>query len=306
MITPHKALSESGAITVVSGPATAGRARWRGFHHHRSRRSYVAAVLGVVWLAVAVLPIYYLVIASLRSQSQYLSESPWIPSGRLTFANYTQALAGGMLTATQNSIIVTVLAACATVGLGFVGSYAIVRSRRHWLRATVFRLFLLGLAVPLEGSIIPLFIFLTREHLYNTLWGLILPLIAFQLPLTVVVLTSFLRDVPQELFEAMSLDGASEWRKLISLAAPMARPALLGIFVFVALRSWNSFLLPLVVIQSNSLSVVPLTVYRFETTYSANVPAMLASVIISTIPLLLLYVFGRRQLLRGLTIAVGR
>lgn len=291
------------ASPIRSGPREPGRA---GLSRGRGRRNYLAGALGIIWLAVALLPIYYLVVASLRHQSQYLSQNPWLPSGGLTFSNYARALSGGMLTAAQNSVIVTTLAAGGTVGLGFLVSYAIVRSRRRWLRTGVFRLFLVGLAVPLEGSIIPLFILLSHEQLYDTRWGLILPLIAFQLPLTVVILTSFLRDVPRELYEAMSLDGASEARKVISLAAPMARPALLGIFVFVALGSWNSFLLPLVLIQKNSLAVVPLEVYRFETTYSADVPAILASVVISMVPLLILYIFGRRQLLRGLTMTVGR
>lgn len=266
----------------------------------------LAALFGIGWLVVTLAPLYYLGLASLRTDDQYLSDNPWVPSTNLTLSNYRQALSGGMARATLNSFIVTALTALATVAFGFLASYAIVRSRRRFTRSGVFLLFLLGLAVPLEGSIIPLFVLLTREHLYDSLWGLILPLTAFQLPLTVVVLTSFMRDVPAELFEAMSLDGAGEWRKLFTLALPLAKPALLGISVFVSLRAWNSFLLPLVLIQTKSLSVVPQMVFRFQTTFATDVPAMLAAVTISALPLLVLYIFGRRQLLRGLTIAVTR
>lgn len=286
-----------------SGMARSARVR----RSPRPRKvSWLAPVFGLVWLVVTVAPLYYLLLSSFRTDDQYLSANPWVPTTKLTLSNYRKALSGGMAAATVNSVIVTTVTACATVGFGFLASYAIVRSRRRWTRSGVFLLFLLGLAVPLEGSIIPLFVLLTREHLYDTLSGLVLPLVAFQLPITVVVITSFLRDVPNELFEAMSLDGASEWRQLFTLAVPLAKPALLGVFIFVALRAWNSFLLPLVLIQSKSLSVVPQMVFRFQTTYATDVPAMLAAVTISAAPLLALYIVGRRHLLRGLTIAVTR
>ena len=271
-----------------------------------SARRLLGPLFGIAWLVVALGPIYYLILGSLRNQADALSGSPWVPS-HFTLANYQQALLqGGMLTATRNSVVVTVATALGSVLFGFAASYSIVRSKRRVLRSTLFRVFLFGLTVPLEGSVVSLFVLLNKIGLYNNLLGLILPQLAFNLPLAVVVLMSYLRDVPLEIYEALDLDGASEWKKITRVALPLARPALLGIVVFIALQAWNSFLLPLVLLQSAGVSVVPLGILRFETTYTVDTPGLLASVVISAVPLLVLYLVGRRHLLRGFTLAVGR
>jgi raffinose/stachyose/melibiose transport system permease protein len=162
-------------------------------------------------------------------------------------------------------------------------------------------MFLMGLAIPLQATIIPVYLIIIRLELYDTLQALILPSIAFALPLTILILTNFIRDVPNELFESMRLDGASEWGTMWRLAFPLTRPALVTVTIYQALQVWNSFLLPLVLTQSPDRRVLPLALWTFQGQYSVNIPAVLASVVLTTLPILALYVIGRRQLLSGLT-----
>jgi raffinose/stachyose/melibiose transport system permease protein len=184
--------------------------------------------------------------------------------------------------------------------ISFAAAFAIVRGR-GWVLKWTNSLFLLGLAIPLQATIIPVYLIIIRLHLYDSLLALILPSIAFAIPLTVLILANFIRDVPNELFESMRLDGASEWGTMWRLAFPLTRPALVTVTVYQALQVWNAFLLPLVLTQSPELRVLPLALWSFQGQYSIDIPAVLASVVLTTLPILALYVLGRRQLLSGLT-----
>ncbi len=116
-----------------------------------------------------------------------------------------------------------------------------------------------------------------------------------------LILANFIRDVPKELFEAMRVDGATEWMTMWRLVAPLTRPALLTVSIFNALTIWNGFLLPLILTQSPDKRTLPLALWTFQGQYSVNVPAIAAAVVLTTLPILVLYAFGRRQLLGGLS-----
>jgi raffinose/stachyose/melibiose transport system permease protein len=187
------------------------------------------------------------------------------------------------------------------VALSFMAAFAIVRGAgNRWLRS-MNSLFLLGLAIPLQAVIIPIYLIIIRLHLYDTLLAIILPSIAFAIPLSILVLSNFIRDVPQELFESMRLDGATEWGTLWRLAFPLTRPALVTVTIYNALGIWNGFILPLILTQSPDQRTMPLALWTFQGIFGVNVPAIAASVTLTTVPILVLYAIGRRQLLSGLT-----
>ena len=164
----------------------------------------------------------------------------------------------------------------------------------------------MGLAIPLQATIIPVYLLIIRMHLYDSLLAIILPSIAFAIPLSVLILANFIRDVPKELFDSMRVDGATEWGTLWRLAAPLTRPAILTVTIFNALTIWNGFLLPLILTQSPSQRTLPLALWTFQGEYGVNIPAVLAAVVLTTLPLIILYAFGRRQLLSGLTAGFSR
>jgi raffinose/stachyose/melibiose transport system permease protein len=158
----------------------------------------------------------------------------------------------------------------------------------------------------LQATIIPIYLVIIKLKLYDSLLALILPSIAFAIPLSVLVLSNFIRDVPRELFESMRVDGASEWSMLWRLAFPLTRPALVTISIYNGLTIWNGFLLPLVLTQSPSKRTLPLALWSFQGQYSVNVPAVLASVMLTALPILALYVVGRRQLVSGLSGGISK
>jgi raffinose/stachyose/melibiose transport system permease protein len=255
---------------------------------------------GWLWLAVIVLPIYYVVITSLKNQAGFFATNPMLPPAEPTLDNYKLVLENDFARYFLNSVVVTLGTVIPALFVSFMAAYAIVRGKGRFLNWTN-NLFLLGLAIPLHATIIPIYWMITRAHLYDTLLALILPSIAFAIPVSVLILSNFMRDVPNELFESMRLDGCSDWAMLWRLALPMTKPAVITVGIYNALHVWNGFLFPLILTQSPATRVLPLSLWTFQGEFSVNIPAVLASVVLATLPLLVLYIVARRQLISGLT-----
>lgn len=277
------------------------RERGQQGQHHRWHRLWegIPAFFGLVWLVIAFFPILYMFMTSLRPQSDFLTDVPWLPPSHPTLANYQSVLQNDFGLYFVNTVFVTLLSVLLIVVVSLFAAYAISRILNGFTRA-IFTLFLLGLAIPLQATIIPIYAIITSLHLYDTLFALIIPSVAFGIPLSVLVLVTYIRDIPQELHESMLLDGASHFRILRSLVLPLSRPALITIIIYETIQVWNSFLFPLVLTQSPSVRVLPLALWSYQGEFTTDVPAILAAVFLSAVPIILLYITGRRQLLNGL------
>jgi raffinose/stachyose/melibiose transport system permease protein len=290
----------TGAPTGPSTTPRAGAAPTGRPGRGRIRPNLAGGLGGWVWLAVTILPIYYVVITSLRTQEGFFSGNPLAIPTSPTLDNYRLVLQNDFALYFLNSTIVTVATVALTVVASLMAAFVVVRGSSRSVQ-WVFSLFLLGLAIPLQATIIPIYYMITRVQLYDTLLALILPSVAFAIPLTVVILANFLRDIPNELFESMRLDGATHWQMLWRLVLPLTKPAIITVAVYDALNVWNAFLFPLILTQSPEKRVLPLALWSFQGQFTVNIPAILAAVVLSTVPILALYILGRRQLVSGLT-----
>jgi len=270
------------------------------------RRNWLGGTAGWLWLVIVLVPLYWIVITSFKDQAGFFTQNPFALPADPTFNNYKLVIESDFPRYFLNSVIVTAGTILPAVAISFMAAYAIVRGAGGRFLAGVNGLFLMGLAIPLQATIIPVYLLIIKMHLYDSLLAIILPSIAFSIPLSVLVLTNFIRDVPKELFESMRVDGATEWGMLRGLALPLVRPALVTVSIYNGLGVWNGFLLPLILTQSPEKRTLPLALWTFQGQYSVNVPAVLASVVLTTLPIVILYAIGRRQLLSGLTAGFSR
>ncbi len=261
--------------------------------------STLTFLLGTCWLVVVLAPIYFMVLASLRTQGDYLTANPWLPTGPLTTSEYSTVFNAGLGTYLVNSVVVTASCIVLTVALSLGASFRMVR-RTTRASGAFLKVLLFGLAVPIQAIIVPLYLLVDKMHLYDTLQALILVMSASAIPVSVLIMLSYIRDIPRELLDAMSIDGANEWKVFAKLVWPLSLPVLATVAIYDGLNVWNNFLLPLILTQSSSVSVLPLGLYKFEGTYGIDVPAILAAVVLSVLPLLVLYVGMRRQMVRGI------
>jgi raffinose/stachyose/melibiose transport system permease protein len=291
--------------TTVAAPVTAPPRASAARRRVKGRRNYLGGFFAWVWLAIIIIPIYYVVITTFKDQGAYYTQNPLALPNPPTLAAYKDVVEAGIGRYFLNSVIVTIGSVIPIVIFSFLASYAIVRGDSRLLRFSR-TLFLLGLAIPLQATIIPIYLIITRVHMYDSLGALILPSIAFGIPLTVLILSNFIRDVPRELFESMRLDGCTDWQMAWKLAFPLTRPAIVTVSIYNGLNVWNAFLFALILTQSPDKRVMPLALWAFQGEYQVNIPAVLAAVVLSTLPILILYIVGRRQLLRGLTAGFGK
>ncbi|MCF6521914.1 carbohydrate ABC transporter permease [Streptomyces sp. JJ36] len=294
-----------------SGPSGAGRPRRpllprRVRPVRRARRANaVAGGASLLWLVVVLVPVYTMLSASLMEQDQALTGNPLAPPEDPTLGNYHTVLTSGFPRLMAN----TALVAAAVVGLVLLFAvpiaYVAVRTRDRW-SGLAFRLFLLGVAIPAQAVVVPLYLLIAEMGLYDTLPAVILPTAAFAMPVAVIVLTGTMRDISEELYEAMALDGASPLRMLVQLTIPMSRAGISTVAIFSALQAWNGFIFPLILTQSEGPRVLTLGLFTFMGQFGIDIPALLAAVVLSGIPIFAVYLVARRALINGLMGAGGR
>ena len=294
-------------VTSAGGPDEVGGARISapqpGGHRRRphtvARPNYLAGAFALIWLAIVLAPVYVLVKGSLQNQAQYTASGPLSVPGRLTTANFALVFQQGFLHFFLNTAIITVAVVAIVVVLVPPLAFAIVRNRSAVV-TVVFRVILLGLAVPIVAVIVPIFYLISKAGFYDTLPAVILPTAAFSIPLSTVVMTGSMRDITTDMYEAMAIDGASSWRIFRSLVLPLSRGGLATVIIFSALNAWNGFLFPLILTQSASVRVFTLGLYDFTTANAVDAPAVCAAVVLSVVPILVVYLLARRALIRGL------
>ncbi|WSD17349.1 carbohydrate ABC transporter permease [Streptomyces phaeochromogenes] len=267
--------------------------------HWTKRGNPVSGLGSVIWLAIVIVPIYAMLSASLTSQDKALTGNPLNPPTSPTLDNYNTVLNSGFGHLLSNTAIVAVAVVAIVLGLSVPIAYVAVRTRNRW-SGLAFRLFLLGVAIPAQAVVVPLYLLIAKLNLYDSLLAVILPTAAFAMPVSVLVLVGTLRDVSEDLYEAMALDGASPQRMLFQLAIPLAKGGISTVVIFAALQAWNGFLFPLIFTQSDGPRVLTLGLFNYVSQFGVNIPALLASVVLSGIPIFAVYLVARRALIGGL------
>ncbi|WP_406141367.1 carbohydrate ABC transporter permease [Streptomyces sp. NBC_01089] len=265
----------------------------------RSRANPLAGLGSLVWLVVVVVPLYTLVSSSLMHQDEALNGHPLAFPAHPTLANYNTVLHSGFLTLLGNTAIVAVSTVAIVLVLSVPVAYVAVRTRSR-LSSLAFRTFLLGVAIPAQAVIVPLYLLIGKMGLYDTLPAVILPTAAFAMPVAVLVLSGTMRDVSDELYEAMALDGASPLRMLWQLAVPLSRAGISTVAIYSALQAWNGFLFPLILTQSPENRVLTLGLFNFMSQFGVDIPAVLAAIVLSVVPIFAVYLVARRALVNGL------
>ncbi|MEU9059669.1 carbohydrate ABC transporter permease [Streptomyces sp. NPDC048430] len=273
--------------------------RGRPVRRRRSLGNPVAGIGSLIWLVIVLVPLYTLVSASLMHQDEALNGDPLAIPSDPTLDNYDFVLDSGFLTLIGNTALVAVATVVIVLVLSVPVAYVAVRTRSR-LSSLAFRTFLLGVAIPAQAVIVPLYLMIGKMGLYDTLWAIILPTAAFAMPVAVLVLSGTMRDVSEEMYEAMALDGASPVRMLWQLAVPLSKAGISTVAIFSALQAWNGFLFPLILTQSEEQRVLTLGLFNFMSQFGVNIPAVLAAIILSVIPIFAVYLVARRALINGL------
>jgi raffinose/stachyose/melibiose transport system permease protein len=203
----------------------------------------------------------------------------------------------------SNSTLTALGTTAGVVVLGVMTTFVLARYEFKG-REGLYTFFTLGLLFPLGVAILPLYLMLRNLNLLGSLLGLIIPQVAFQLPLTIVILRPFLRAIPVEIEDAAAIDGSSRVGFFWRIVLPLSRPALVTVGVLAFVASWNAYLLPLLVLSDPATFTLPLGVQSFSTQYSQDTAAILAFTSLAMLPALAFFTLAERRIVGGLQGAV--
>ncbi|ERK72830.1 carbohydrate ABC transporter permease [Leifsonia aquatica] len=291
---------------------TAGRTRRRGSGTNPTKRSTKERLpwgsptvyfIAFVVIALMIVPIIYIILGGFRTNSQITVDPAGFPNP-WNVQNYLSILGGSVFWGqVLNSTIVALVTTIGAVGLGLMASYVLARYQFRG-RGALYALFAAGLMFPITVAITPLYIVVRNLGLMNSLGGVIIPQIAFALPTTIIILVPFLRAIPDEIQEAAFIDGCSRLGFFFRMVLRLSLPGVITTGILAFIGSWNSYLLPLFILNNDATFTLPLGVQAFSSQYATDTAQVLAFTSLSMIPALIFFSLFERRIVGGLTGAV--
>ncbi|HRL12899.1 MAG TPA: carbohydrate ABC transporter permease [Aggregatilineales bacterium] len=260
-------------------------------------------LLLLILLTLALFPIYWIAIGSLRDNSAITSLPPQIlPTGDLRFDNYERVITRtNFLTYYWNSIVVSGTTIILSIVISVLAAYSFSRYRFIG-RGLAMNGILSAQMFPLVAILISLFSFFSSLNLVNNLFGLVLAHLTVALPFSIWFLKAFFDSIPRELEEAAYIDGAGRMRTLLQVILPLVRPGILAVTIYTFLMSWDDFLFALILITRDELRTLPVGIaVSFLGEFEYDWSGMMTVSVISSLPILLVFVFLNRYMVDGLT-----
>jgi raffinose/stachyose/melibiose transport system permease protein len=268
---------------------------------NRTMTLIVKYVLLLGLIALLMGPVLTAVLGSLRTTGEFLAQPFGLPQREIQWQNYQGILENAAFwAALMNSLLITI----GVMGLNIIlaSMMAFIFSRvRFKGRGLLFNILSFGLLFPLVVAILPIFIQVRQLNLINNLWGVILPLVAFGLPGSVIILRGFFKAIPPELEDASYIDGCSRIDFFRFILLPMARPALSAVATLQIIAGWNEYFLPLLVLNDPKLWPLPLGIMQFQGQFGTDWSRIMAYVTILMIPAVVFYLFTEKYIVTGLT-----
>src|SRR4051794_25752638 len=260
-------------------------------------------LVALVFVVICMGPVLYIILGGFRTNAQITADPSGFP-GPWVVHNYTVVLQSPIFwQQVGNSIIVAILTALGVVILGLMASFVLARYE-YTGRGAMYSLFAAGLMFPITVAITPLYIMIRDLGLTNSLAGVILPQIAFGLPTTIIILVPFLRAIPKELEEAAAMDGASRLGFFFRMVVQLSIPGVVTVGILAFIASWNSYMLPLFILNNESSYTLPLGVQSFASAHSVDTARVLAFTSLSMIPAVIFFLIFQKRIVGGLTGAV--
>ena len=257
------------------------------------------AVLSAV-AALVLLPLLVVVLGGFKTAGD-LRVNPFGLPAEWDFEGYRQILGGATLwRSLRNSLVLSLSTVALTLTFASLAGYAFAQIRFR-LSAPAFAYFLVGLLFPAATAIMPLFVLVRDLGLLDRALGVVLPQSAFGLALSIVLLRGFFSRLPADLWSAAMIDGCGHGRFLWHVVLPLSRPILATVAVIVMMTSWNSYLLPLTLLNSSASYPWTIAITEFATEYSTAWELTLAFITITLVPAVLFFLAAQRQLIAGLT-----
>jgi raffinose/stachyose/melibiose transport system permease protein len=281
-------------------------------HYKAERRSLVVssiwrtvAYLVLVVLAIAIIyPLIWMALNGFKTNAELFGD-PWSIPRAWRWENFAKAWNLGVVRYLANSVIVTVASVAATVLFSAMAAYALTRHRVPFAGAITV-LLLGGMMLAPTVALIPLFRLIRAIGIFDSYLALIVLYTAFRIPFTVFLIRAYMVTLSRDMEEAAIVEGASQWQIFWRVIMPLARPIIVSAALLNALFAWNEFVFALVFINNNDLKTLPVGLLAMQGRVLSDWPVLFAALTMAAIPMILVFVGGQRQFIRGLAEGYGK
>ncbi|HEY7381401.1 MAG TPA: carbohydrate ABC transporter permease [Gaiella sp.] len=275
----------------------------------RARYTWRAFSRELIFLALAAffcIPFYLLFSIALKPNSELFTSPLSFPTSP-DLGNFSEAWKGqagvGLGRAMFNSLVITVFTVAILILIGSLCAYALAR-RPSRLSNALYFMFVLGIIIPFQLGIVPLYVLFRKIDLIGSYLGMITLWVGVSLPVTVFLYTGFIRALPRDYEEAAQVDGAGVLRTYLRVVFPLLRPVTGTVAILTGLFVWNDFFISLIFVSGSDRVTLPVAVYAFVGEYFTQYNLVFAAVTIALLPIMIFFVFAQRQLIRGFTSGV--
>ena len=281
-------------MSVVSETKRVGRAAEAGNKITVSK--VLIYVVLIVWALLCLFPVYWMLTFSLKDNAEIFGANVIGLPNNWIWSNYTEAMKTGRMDLYfLNSFIIAVVTIVITLIASAMATYAM--TRLVWKgREKMNKLFMLGLTIPIQAAIVPLYVVLGRTHLLNSYTALIIPYSAFSLAMGILICTGFMGDIPYDLDEAAFLDGCGVWGIFGKVIVPLMVPAVATVGIYTFLQCWNELMFATIFNSKEAYKTLPVGVQGLFGQYQTKWGPVGAALTIATLPTLLVYVFLSKRI----------
>jgi raffinose/stachyose/melibiose transport system permease protein len=259
----------------------------------------LAFVFAAVWLVIAGAPFVFQIITTFKSQGEFITKGLFSLPESINLNNYVTVMQGGFYRYFFNSIVVLGVSLTLLLLLSAFAAYPLSRMQFRMNRP-VFNIIIASMSIPIHITLIPVFLMTIRMNIYDKVYALIGPNVAFNLPISIFILTSFMQGISREMEEAAEIDGCGKYMTFFKILFPLTKSGLATLGIYNGVVIWNEFVFAMVLTQSQAARTLPLSIWEYQGQYAINTPLIMSLLVLSSLPVILLYIFGQDKLVKGM------
>ena len=271
--------------------------------YKKSRRKSIIAwviafVLAIGAAIVSFTPFIFMVLNSFKEKFEMLTKGVFQLPDKLNWSNYTEVLTGGFANYFKNSVIVLAISLILLLFISACASYPLARFKFK-MAQPIYAIIVACMSIPVHITLIP--VFKKSTGLYDTIWSLIGPYVAFAVPISVFILTSFMKEIPREIEESAEIDGCGKIQMFFSMILPLSKPGMATLAIYNGVNMWNEFSFVNTLTQSAQNRTLPLAIWEFQGQYSMNTPMIMAVLTLTLLPMVIMFIIFQDKLVKGMT-----
>ena len=260
----------------------------------------VAFILAIGAAIVSFMPFVFMVLNSFKEKFEMLTKGVFQLPDKLNWSNYTEVLTGGFGNYFKNSVIVLAISLILLLFISACASYPLARFKFK-MAQPIYAIIVACMSIPVHITLIPVFKMSKSTGLYDTIWSLIGPYIAFAVPISVFILTSFMKEIPREIEESAEIDGCGKIQMFFSMILPLSKPGMATLAIYNGVNMWNEFSFANTLTQSAQNRTLPLAIWEFQGQYSMNTPMIMAVLTLTLLPMVIMFIVFQDKLVKGMT-----